>query len=660
MKYTLYVDESGDFELNKGEWVIGSVLFEGAEEIVEKKLDSLKNILKDSGYPYEREKYHLTEFRRNFGNDKAIRIAENLLFLSLSKVNLKYKFLTVINENKVSLSQKERTYRTMLRDLISLIDSSLSYGDRIDNLDIIIATRTIDGERQTTISDICSDILGYMPKETEYDLASLGIVDLINSKRLNVKLDQANKSWGLVCADFISNLSHNKKQKESKLLLDKLFVNARLQTFDGIGSYKERRAKIAAANGDYKLACERWISIAVENSNDKDTFSICSKEISKLIQLIIFEGGSSYGIYSILAIEESLWRVFRDYDKRIEALELLESVICNLDKDIVLKVSTPLFKLRNLLLVSLNHIGDTQRALRLEKLQVEICQQHSFDPDIFNMILDFKRIQSEIYVNLLDFENAFLYVNEYHQLVDTYSQVWALMSNCENENFKQSNVWKKCESNYLRVVALLGLEKSGESIESYNDKFLNLKTLELSSPELSRLDNMWTVVLLKSGKIKTALEFQQSRQLSIEKASIFDIYTELLCYYYYLRNNTLIGDFLYDDRIKGIETRLTSDRSINEKQHPAESAYLLLAIIAWYKNDIKKAKDLISKANKCFNLNKNSKIAVSILNSISIAGSVIFSKEISSDVDLSILVNDKENLDKNELLNRSIGQTIGL
>ena len=658
MNYTLFVDESGDFESFKGEWVIGSILIEGAKETVNEKLSNLPKLLKSSGAPFLLNEYHLTEFRQNLGNSEAIHIADNLFFL-LSKAKLRFKFLTVINEHKVGLSQRERTYRTMLRDLLSLIDCSIPAGEKIEKLDLVVATRTIDGDIQTSFADICSDILGYIPKETEYDLASLGIVDLINKNKLSVELMQANKSWGLVCADFISNLSYHRNKKDSQTLLDKLYVSAKLQTFNGIGGYKVRRARIAAANGDYQLSCERWISIAIDNTNDESMYSNCLKEISKLIQLIINEGGSSFGIYSILSLEESLWRAYHDYERRIAALEVLERAMTNLDKEHAIKMTLPLFKLRNLLLLSFNHIGNTEKALKLVTYQEACCEQNAFDPDFFSLLLDYKRIQSEIYVNLLDFEKAFLYVSEYHQLVDNYSQVLSLISNDENDNFRKSSVWIKCESNYLRIVSLVGLKNSGESVESYSTKINRLRENKLSSTELSRLDNMWLVVLLKSGKIRSALEFQQSRNLSIENSSVFDIYHELLSYYFYvITGGQLENTFV--DRVIKIEQRLNVDSSINEKQHPVASIYLLLSLIAWKQNNTKDAKNFISKAKKCFNLNRSSKIASAIFSCISIADSVIFSKGISQDIYSEGFITKSDNLDKLDLLNNYIELTTGL
>lgn len=90
------------------------------------------------------------------------------------------------------------------------------------------------------------------------------------------------------------------------------------------------------------------------------------------------------------------------------------------------------------------------------------------------------------------------------------------------------------------------------------------------------------------------------------------------------------------------------------------SIYLLLSLIAWKKKDIKCAKNFISKANKSFNLNRSSKIASAILSSMSIADSVIFSKDISQDIYSEGFITKSDNLDKLGLLNKYIKLTMGL
>ena len=232
--------------------------------------------------------------------------------------------------------------------------------------------------------------------------------------------------------------------------------------------------------------------------------------------------------------------------------------------------------------------------------------------------------------------------------MENYSQVFSLIENDNNENFSKSNVWIKCESSYLRIVSLFGIQEAGENIESYTSKINKLKTNNLSSFELSRLDNMLLVVLIKSRKFKSAIEFLKSRNVNTENCSEFDIYTELLCYYFVLKSGEILEKACLD-RIHNIEQLLSSDCSINKNKHPIESIYLILALISWHQKNVKDARSYITKAKKSFCL-KSSNVSITIFKCITIAESIIFSND-------SLLKKDKLNKDE---LNKYIDLIIGI
>ena len=105
----------------------------------------------------------------------------------------------------------------MLLDLLALCETVIPDDDVIDHLDLIIATRTIDGALQTSASDIKYEVVNLLPAALEVDLATRGMVDLVG-RHISVKLEQANKSWGLVCADFIANLTYHNRKKAEKAI----------------------------------------------------------------------------------------------------------------------------------------------------------------------------------------------------------------------------------------------------------------------------------------------------------------------------------------------------------------------------------------------------------------------------------------------------------
>jgi hypothetical protein len=148
MKYTLYIDESGDFETLRGEWVLAGVLFsdtyENCESAFFKKLHSFP---KKVGLHSIKE-FHLTEFRRDLGHGQAIEIAEKL-YAQIDSLPFSYYGIAAINHSKSSLSEREKTYRLMVSDLLAVCETAIPDNADLSRLDIVVASRTINGIKQT-------------------------------------------------------------------------------------------------------------------------------------------------------------------------------------------------------------------------------------------------------------------------------------------------------------------------------------------------------------------------------------------------------------------------------------------------------------------------------------------------------------------------------
>jgi len=216
MNYTLYIDESGDFVSERGQWLISGVLLSDTYENCEKFLKStMSNVPRELGLESIKQ-FHLTKFRRH-GNETAVSMAKIVLD-KLKNLPCDYHCLATINYTRATLSSREKTYRLMLSDLLALCETVVPEDEVIENLDFVVATRTIDGVLATRISNINEEIIKSLPVALEVDLATKGMVDLIG-KHIKVRMDFANNSWGLVCADFIANLNyHNRKEHEKKYL----------------------------------------------------------------------------------------------------------------------------------------------------------------------------------------------------------------------------------------------------------------------------------------------------------------------------------------------------------------------------------------------------------------------------------------------------------
>ncbi len=257
MKYTLYIDESGDFESKRGQWVLSGMLFSDTYENCEKFLTSkFSDTPKKLGLKSIKD-FHLTEFRRDYGHIQAVDMAKQVLN-KLNSLSFNYYCLAAINYTKSSLSDREKTYRLMLADLLSLCETVIPDDDVIESLDLVVASRTIDGQLQTSISNINQEIVNSLPIALEVDLATKGMVELIG-KHIKVKMDYANNSWGLVCADFLANLNYHNKKKVEKSYLNELAAQGKYSLFESFGGYEIRRANIAERDNDYVLALYRWI-----------------------------------------------------------------------------------------------------------------------------------------------------------------------------------------------------------------------------------------------------------------------------------------------------------------------------------------------------------------------------------------------------------------
>ena len=324
MKYTLYIDESGDFETQRGQWVLSGVLFADTYENCEKLLiNKLSSVSKQLGCESIKD-FHLTEFRQIHGHKIAVDMAKTFL-TKLNTLPFNHHFLATINYTKSSLSHREKTYRLMVSDLLALCETVIPENEAIEHLDLIIATRTIDGERQTWESDVDKDIIQSLPKALEVDLATKGMVDLIGS-HIKVKLQQANKSWGLVCADFIANLTYNNRNKNEIELFDEFKQQGKYSLFESFGGFEVRRANIAERDQDYVLSLYRWLVLSLK----KDTREHAHVATQRLLGDIFKKRGTSGHRASLDALIERLWRNHNTpelYQKLSEILRFFEKEI---------------------------------------------------------------------------------------------------------------------------------------------------------------------------------------------------------------------------------------------------------------------------------------------------------------------------------------------
>ena len=599
MNYTLYIDESGDFETQRGQWVLSGALFADTYENCEKLLiNKLSSVPKQLGCESIKD-FHLTEFRQHHGHKIAVDMAKTFLD-KLNTLPFDYHFIATINYTKSSLTEREKTYRLMVADLLALCDTVIPENDIIEHLDLVIATRTIDGERQTWESDVDKDILQSLPKALEVDLATKGMVELIDN-HIQVKLQQANKSWGLVCADFIANLTYNNRNQNEKELFDTLRKQNKYSLFESFGGYEVRRANIAERDKDYVLALYRWLVLSLKKK-DRDT---AQKATQRLFKKVFAQRGTSGHRTAFEALLERLWRNYNSPHLYQE----LSSILLFLEDELEVFFSKShkiqsdiIFRVRNFTMMLENHIGDAKRLNDLVDKQNSSIEQLASNPEYFNMILDFKTHEIETKINNLELGDASILSKKYSEMIKNYKECWKLLTDQDELSlFDNSRANIKSEMILLRSNVLFSAIEDNNLIADIDDKVNDISKLISHPLDISRLNNYKIMYLLGKQKQEEGLNFSLSLFPTIE--------TELLNYFDLLWFMKALNDFILFNKITKSKKYISivdfqfSQLDIDKKGHPIDLLWRELALFDFLaKNDKKTALKNIKNSKSSFTL----------------------------------------------------------
>lgn len=597
MKYTLFIDESGDFKAQKGQWLISGFLCNAGYEESTKALDKALNHLPEKLGIKSVRNFHLTEFREIFGHSEALNKA-GVLFDSLKKLPFDYHLLTTVNESKIKLINPEKTYRIMIFDLLSLLESVLPEDQKVEKLDIVVATRTIDGVRTTTVSDIEDDVIRKLPQALEVDLATKGLVDIMGSK-INIQLGSAYKLWGLITADFLANTTYNNKFESSLRLLQNLKKQGVYSEFKTFSHYKERRAFVAERDGDYALACVRWLLILENEPKD-----VAISGLNRILIALLTKLGVAGARTAYETVLDRLWRLCKpelEYERFIKLLSNLKGIINDLNDVEVTNLGVFTYRTNVFLLKVINHIGNTQLALELLQEQKSLLNQVIFNPDNLSLIMDALLVESEIFYNDLDFEEAIIRAKQSYEVAENYSSLSAIILNSDDIcDSSHSVIFLKAKMNYLRHAI-----RKQESHDSLIKLLATLEELKpfLHASDLSRFRIMKVQLLLKLEKydkaiLVTSTLFNENHQ----KINNFDKLAYLKAV-----NGSLLSGQSATDEIKETVKRFAHEY-ILKAFHPIELLYRELAIFYYLNNDLILANKFIRKSANAISAN-NSKIS---------------------------------------------------
>ena len=603
--FTLFIDESGDFKNKSTEWIIGGILFENDYQSVKKILDiKLSNLIKKFKFNSIHD-FHLTELRSRFGHEKAVQYAK-LLFSEL-EMFCDFKLFSVINEYKNTLNNSENTYRAMVADMLYLIDNVNI--TEIEKLDLVIATRTINGIRTTTESDIQYDIIEKLPQSFVFDLSSIGLYSIVSKNKINIIMDCASKNWGLVCADFLSNLVyHRSKKNESELI--SIFKQKNLyHDFVAFGSYDVRRARIAYINGDLILSIFRWLIIAVTDSKYK---YMAREEINLIFIKMQSRTYSSEAKYSLESIIERIWRNIIDNKTKEEIYILLLYYIKKYYKYNQLHV---IIHINNILLIIYTRNANVEKSEIIINEQNLYIQKAISRPECFHAVLDYKRIIVEYYVNNIDLQNALRIAQEYEKIVDTYFELMEVVEFDSNkENIINSELWIKKELFVLRIFSLCNIFVSDKIIENISNRIDLLKTIEMKQSDISRLFGIEIIYCLYSKRYNHGIE-SINNYISNKEISKFDVFW-ILIFLNFSKNH--INQ--YSDMLKKFEKyvlNFINSVDMYKNEYPNTIIWRELGIYFWlnYK-DKSRSLQYLRRSKNLHNLSEAniSKLQINIIN----------------------------------------------
>jgi hypothetical protein len=599
MKLTIFIDESGDFVTTRGEWVLGGFLCFEDFHNVNSKLFEIYNSFPSVNNLSSIMDFHFTELKKILGFEKTFQIAKDFIESS-SRLPFKNYFISTIDYTKTKLKEKERTYRLMLLDIISIAESLLNEDIIIDTFDIIIATRTIDGVLQTNISQIEEDVIKLLEESIEYGLASRGLLKLVSKNKIRIQLLYANSTWGLVFADCISNLIYNQKFDQQKYFIHSLIDKNQLLTFESFGGLNKRKALIAERDKDYVQSLFYWLTFKKGTEVTKEYLS--STFIRNLI--IVFNEFGATGLnHTIEALIEKIWRNFNEpiqYNLLISIITQFDNYLIEFSNVYNVNTESLNFRIRNFLILILNHTGNIKKTIEYLKKQSQVQVKISTNPDYFQQIIDFRINEIEFHFNSLNIQECFDLAKNFNEFVLNYKLSLEILfdtGNFPKNYFESSRLYIKSEMTLLRITLFSILSYDNDLIQQILNRIFLLKSNITNQKDFSRLTNLEIMALNKCMKLDMGLDLAYTNYLKSD--NIFNLLWLLKSV-----NNVILSKKELESKIIKLISSLDLKLNLNIHQgHPYDLVYRELSLFQYiYYQDKSKAIELLKKSQKSLQL----------------------------------------------------------
>jgi len=418
----LFIDESGDFETERGEWLIAGLLCRGPMLAIQSSLSKAFSKQVDADVLPPLAQCHLTEYRRANGVREANSIAERVFSTVFSECADLHPLLAIaVNTDKRRAGSPEQTYRVGVLDLIALVESTLEESDVIASLHVEVATRTKDGERLTTLDRLKEDARNSLRDAIEMGLASRGLLNSFNSNALQLRLRPASQSWGIAVADFLANTAYNRHHPFQAGLITSWKSMGVFTEFQSCGGYEQRRALVAERDQDYVSALSRWALAGIDAS------TVRTASLERVWGKVLQNTGTTGPLASLQAVIE---RIARSAPTRteIDALLLLQDALQSAITDNGCEGHQLLFRLRNRLLLLGNHIGSSDLVTGLIDKQQATLPYLLSDAEALPLAMQFGALIVDSAINDLDFDAALTRAESHYRFVQDFLSAWQLFA----------------------------------------------------------------------------------------------------------------------------------------------------------------------------------------------------------------------------------------
>jgi len=470
---------------------------------------------------------HMTEMRK-INNDSANQFALQILKGAKKNFGADVRFLAVENltgkGSSDSLLQMKQTYLMMLMDLIALAEATIQEDADDIHLSLKIATRTFQQmpELSTLSTDtavIEKEILARLRNSFELDLASRGLLGLIDEQNIEIRLNSANYHPGLILADITANTIYNRRHSPLREFVKEWEDAGNLRIFTAFGGNAVRRALVAERDNQIDLALYRWLTINIskrQSSNEKER----ADNLQRLCDKVLARPKPHAREAIIDAVIEMLLRNYSvpsKYAELAEALGRLEVALeVSLKGSMRDELRSLLFRVRTIRLQYINHYGDIAAGQQLVALQDTDLPAMLAHPQYFILANDYYLSRLEVSVNKMDFAQARVLAESYRKLYENFCQCWELLGNREAVSLHHSRLTLRVKMTDIRTRLYITPYTDVDELHKLADELIALTSLCQNPIDEGRRWNYLMMALLKAGKTADAISLATEYLDSVE------------------------------------------------------------------------------------------------------------------------------------------------